>query len=123
MGLFFLVLKKVGLFRVSPEVEAQGLDVSHHGERQQQQQQAAHRRGAAQPTSLPADNPATSAVAVYPLAPATATAKPAALPPFPPPAVFPPTRCRPPALSHAPQVALPTPTRAPARALAAARAT
>jgi Amt family ammonium transporter len=28
---FFLILKKVGLFRVSPEVEAQGLDVSHHG--------------------------------------------------------------------------------------------
>lgn len=29
---FFILLKKVGLFRVSPEVEAQGLDVSHHGE-------------------------------------------------------------------------------------------
>lgn len=28
---FFVALKKVGLFRVSPEVEAQGLDVSHHG--------------------------------------------------------------------------------------------
>lgn len=28
---FFIMLKKVGLFRVSPEVEAQGLDVSHHG--------------------------------------------------------------------------------------------
>jgi Amt family ammonium transporter len=28
---FFYILKKVGLFRVSPEVEAQGLDVSHHG--------------------------------------------------------------------------------------------
>ncbi|PSC68349.1 ammonium transporter [Micractinium conductrix] len=28
---FFMLLKKVGLFRVSPEVEAQGLDVSHHG--------------------------------------------------------------------------------------------
>ncbi|KAL4458386.1 hypothetical protein ABPG75_013251 [Micractinium tetrahymenae] len=28
---FFIILKKVGLFRVSPEVEAQGLDVSHHG--------------------------------------------------------------------------------------------
>ncbi|KAI3435774.1 hypothetical protein D9Q98_001832 [Chlorella vulgaris] len=28
---FFLLLKKLNLFRVSPEVEAQGLDVSHHG--------------------------------------------------------------------------------------------
>lgn len=28
---FFMILKKIGLFRVSPEVEAQGLDVSHHG--------------------------------------------------------------------------------------------
>lgn len=31
MGPFFFILKKIGLFRVSPEVEAQGLDVSHHG--------------------------------------------------------------------------------------------
>jgi Amt family ammonium transporter len=28
---FFLLLKKLDLFRVSPEVEAAGLDVSHHG--------------------------------------------------------------------------------------------
>ena len=28
---FFMLLKKLNLFRVSPEVEAQGLDVSHHG--------------------------------------------------------------------------------------------
>lgn len=28
---FFLLLKKAGLFRVAPEVEAAGLDVSHHG--------------------------------------------------------------------------------------------
>lgn len=28
---FFILIKKIGLFRVSPEVEAQGLDVSHHG--------------------------------------------------------------------------------------------
>lgn len=28
---YFLLLKKIGIFRVSPEVEAQGLDVSHHG--------------------------------------------------------------------------------------------
>jgi len=28
---FFMILKRVGLFRVSPEVEAAGLDVSHHG--------------------------------------------------------------------------------------------
>jgi len=34
MGLmtpFFLILKKIGLFRVDPEIEAAGLDVSHHG--------------------------------------------------------------------------------------------
>lgn len=28
---FFMLLKKLNLFRVAPEVEAQGLDVSHHG--------------------------------------------------------------------------------------------
>jgi hypothetical protein len=28
---FFLLIKKLGWFRVSPEVEAAGLDVSHHG--------------------------------------------------------------------------------------------
>lgn len=28
---FFIILKKVGLFRVAPEIEAAGLDVSHHG--------------------------------------------------------------------------------------------
>lgn len=31
MGPFFFVLKRVGWFRVPPEVEAAGLDVSHHG--------------------------------------------------------------------------------------------
>ena len=28
---FFLVLKKLNMFRVPPEVESAGLDVSHHG--------------------------------------------------------------------------------------------
>jgi Amt family ammonium transporter len=28
---FFLLIKKLGVFRVSPEVESAGLDVSHHG--------------------------------------------------------------------------------------------
>jgi Amt family ammonium transporter len=28
---FFFILKKLGQFRVAPEIEAAGLDVSHHG--------------------------------------------------------------------------------------------
>ena len=28
---FFMILKKLNLFRVPPEVESAGLDVSHHG--------------------------------------------------------------------------------------------